>query len=196
MALAEAINVTDLGERRWAEWWADPGGDIELGAALLDVFEAWDGDDSLVTESVHERFKALDRRLMAYEDWCAQEDLAPVRRPVDRGLRVVEGQADELGPRGLCGDCHGSGIVTDTDGSLSGLVGTLIDCGCCDGPYLGPGVIEVCTSMLGRPLNQDERSVALMVEYLAHCRARGAASAWCLSCGAYVADDASACSCD
>jgi hypothetical protein len=58
MALAEAINVTDLGERRWAEWWADPGGDIELGAALLDVFEAWDGDDSLVTESVHERFKA------------------------------------------------------------------------------------------------------------------------------------------
>jgi hypothetical protein len=68
MALAETIDVAGLGERRWAESWADPDGDVVLGAALLDVFDAWDGDDSMVSYSVHEQFRALGQRLMAYED--------------------------------------------------------------------------------------------------------------------------------
>ena len=49
MALAEAIDVADLGERRWAEWWALPDHDLVLGAALLAVFDGWDGDDSMVS---------------------------------------------------------------------------------------------------------------------------------------------------
>jgi hypothetical protein len=192
MALAETIDVAGLGERRWAEWWADRSGDVVLGAALLAVFDAWDGDDSMVSHSVHEQFIALDRRLMAYEDWCADLGIEPARRPVQ--LRVVDGQGDELDPV-LCGDCHGSGIVTDDDGSLSGLVGTLVDCGCAGGPCMGPGVLEVCRTMLGRPLTEGERSVAMMAEYLAQCRARGVASAWCLTCGTYVAESLDACTC-
>lgn len=185
MALAELTTSIDdqLGERRWAEWWAVASHDPVFGAALLGVYDAWDGDRSIVTPSVYEQFRALARRLAAYEDWCAQLGIAPARRPVS--LRLVEGQADE---RRLCGDCRGAGIDVDFDGSLSGQVGALVDCGCADVPALGFGVMEVCSAMLGRPLAGAERSVALMVEYLAHCRARGVESAWCLSCGAYVAD--------
>jgi hypothetical protein len=193
MALAQVIDVRDVGERRWAEWWALPSHDVELGAALLAVFDAWDGDDSMVTWSVHEQFKALDRRLMAYEDWCADLGIQPALR-VRRSLRAVDGERDQVGR--LCGDCHGSGIVVDDDGSVSGEVGTLIDCGCTSVPCLGPGVLVVCSTALERPLTTDERQVALMVEYLAHCYATGTDPAWCLTCGAYVAESVAACSCE
>jgi hypothetical protein len=193
MALAETIDVADLGERRWAEWWALPDHDVVLGAALLAVFDAWDGDDSMVSWSVHEQFVALDRRLMVYEDWCAGLGIEPGRRPVQ--LRVVdEDQGDEPVP-GLCGDCHGSGIVADDDASLTGQLGMLVVCGCAGGSCLGQGVIEVCTRMLDRPLGRDERAVALMVEYLAQCRVWGVESDWCLTCGAYVAASLDACTC-
>jgi hypothetical protein len=183
--------MVELGDRRWAEWWADPSHDVVVGAALLAVFGGWDGDDSMVSHSVHEQFKALDRRLMAYEDWCAGLGLAPQRRPVEPALWLVDGQSDVR----LCGDCHGSGIVVDDDGSLTGQVGTLVDCGCTGMPALGPGVVEVCEAMLGRPMDTCERRVALMVEYLADCFARHLTPAWCLSCGSYVADSPEACTC-
>ena len=191
MALAETIRPVDLGERRWAEWWALPSHDMELGAALLAVFDAWDGDDSMVSHSVHEQFKELDRRLLAYEDWCAELGISPDRRW--RSLRLVEDQGDELGQ--VCGDCYGSGIVRDDDGSLSGQVGMLVDCGCTNVPCLGIGVMEVCSAALGRTLTTDERQVALLVEYLAHCRMTGDKPAWCLTCGAYVASSPSSCGC-
>jgi hypothetical protein len=194
MALAQAVAVPEAGERRWAEWWALPSHDVALGTALLAVFDGWDGDDSMVSHSVHEQFKALDRRLIAYEDWCAELGIAPARRPVERSLRVVGDRGDELGPV-LCGDCYGAGIVCDDDGSLSGRVGTLVDCVCTGVTCIGPGVIEVCTRMLGRPLTDGERHVALLVEYLAQCRATGDDSAWCLSCGEYVADSPGPCAC-
>jgi hypothetical protein len=197
MALAEVATAAEVevGERRWAEWWALPSHDVELGAALLTVFDGWDGDTTRVSCSVRERFRALERRLTTYEDWCAQLRVAPARRPVGLSAQVVDGQGDELG-RGLCGDCEGSAIVTDDDGSLSGLVGMLVDCGCTDGPWLGPGVVEACGVMLGRPMNAGERQVALMVDYLATCRARRIEPAWCLACGAYVAESPTDCTCD
>jgi len=188
MALAELTAPVDeqLGERRWAEWWAEPSHDLDMGAALLAVHDAWDGDTSMVSPSVHEQFKSLARRLAAYDDWCAQLGIVPARR-------LVKDPADD--DDRLCGDCHGSGIVDDTDGSLSGLVGTLVDCGCAGVPTHGFEVMEVCGTMLGRPLTRGERSVALMVEYLAECRVRGVESAWCLWCGAYVADSPGRCKC-
>ncbi len=64
---------------RWAEWWASP--DDAEAVALLDGFERWDGDDSALPAEVVERYVALDRRLMAYEDWCESEGLRPARRP-------------------------------------------------------------------------------------------------------------------
>ena len=190
-AEVEAIDVQDVGERRWAEWWALPSHDVQLGAALLAVFDAWDGDDSMVTYSVHEQFKALDRRLMAYEDWCADLGIQPARRA--RSLRVIEAERNQAGR--VCGDCHGSGIVVDDDGSVSGQVGTLIDCGCTNVPCLGLGVLTVCSTALGRALTTDERQVALLVEYLAQCRITGADPDWCLTCGAYVAESLADCSC-
>jgi hypothetical protein len=190
MALAQAIDDRDVGERRWAEWWALPSHDVELGAALLAVFDAWDGDDSIVTWSVHEQFKALDGRLMAYEDWCADLGIKPARR---QRLRAVEADHDQVAR--VCGDCHGSGIIIDDDGSVSGEVGTLIDCGCTGVPCLGPGVLAVCSTVLGRALTTDERQVALLVEYLADCRIAGTDSAWCLDCGAYVAESLANCTC-
>jgi hypothetical protein len=193
MALAETIKTVDVGERRWAEWWVLPSHDMQMGAALLAVFDAWDGDDSMVSHSVHEQFKALDNRLVAYEDWCAELGISPARRPVERSLRLVGGQGDELGP--VCGDCVGSGIVRDDDGSLSGRVGTLIDCGCTSVPCLGIGVMEVCSAALRRSLTTGERQVALLVEYLAHCRITGDTPAWCLTCGAYVAGPPGECGC-
>src|SRR5262245_30716980 len=192
MALAETIDVAGLGERRWAEWWALPDHDLVLGAALLAVFDAWDGDDSMVSWSVHEQFRALDRRLIAYEDWCAGLGIEPGRRHMQ--LRVVDGQGDELVPM-LCGDCHGSGIVAGDDASLTGQLGMLVDCGCAGGSCLGQGVIEVCSRMLERPLDRDERAVALMVEYLAQCRRWGVESDWCLTCGAYVVASLDDCTC-
>ena len=192
MALAETIDVRDVGERRWAEWWALPSHDVELGAALLAVFDAWDGDDSMVTWSVHEQFKAVGHRLLAYEDWCADLGIQPARRV--QSLRAVDGEHDQ--PARLCGDCHGSGMVLDDDGSVSGKVGTLIDCGCTNVPCLGTGVLAVCSTALGRALTTNERQVALMVEYLAHCYATGTHPDWCLDCGAYVGESLVACSCE
>jgi hypothetical protein len=194
MALAQAVVGPEVEERRWAEWWAVPSHEVVLGAALLAVFDAWDGDDSILSHSVHEQFKALDRRLIAYEDWCADLGIAPARRPAKRSLRLVQDQGDEPGSS-LCGDCQGAGIVRDDDGSLSGRVGTLVDCVCTGVTCIGPGVIEVCTRMLGRSLTKGERHVALMVEYLAQCRATGDESAWCLSCGEYVATSPGPCAC-
>jgi hypothetical protein len=161
-----------------------PSRELVLGAALLDLFGAWDGDLSMVTDSVREQFNAVARRLAAYASWCAEVGIDPARRPDDQGDESAQ----------VCGDCIGSGIVRDDDGSLSGFVGTLIDCGCSGVPCLGLGTVEVCTSLLGRSLTLGERRVALVVEYLADCRVRRVEPCWCLTCGAYVADGA-ACGC-
>jgi hypothetical protein len=178
MALAEVIREDELGERRWADWWALPSGDVVLGGALLDVFEAWDGDDSAASPRVNAWFVALDRRLMAYEDWCAGLGIEPARRPRTEGpgLRLV---GTDEGPAGreLCGDCHGSAVMVD-DGSLSGRAGTLVECSCAS--LL---ITEVCAKGLGRTLTPGERQVALLAEYVTRCQVTGTEPDWCLSCG-------------
>lgn len=63
--------------RRFAEVWV--ADDPAVGAALLDRFAAWDGDDSAIEDDEHARFIAADKRLMAYEDWCAEQGMTPVR---------------------------------------------------------------------------------------------------------------------
>jgi hypothetical protein len=190
MALAEVTTAVDveMGDRRWAEWWAWPRPDTALGGALLDVYESWNGDDTIVSHTVYQRFLALDRRMLAYETWCSQVGIEPSRRPVHRSLRVVDG--DE---RVLCTDCGGSTIVVDEDGSLSGSVGTLVDCLCAELPSLG--VVQVCETALARSLTEDERHVAVIAEYLAHCRMTGADPAWCLHCGEYRPSPDADCGC-
>ena len=61
---------------------------------------------------------------------------------------------------------------------------------------MGSGVLVVCSAALGRALTTNERQVALMVEYLAHCFVTGTDPDWCLTCGAYVAESLAACSCE
>lgn len=191
MALAEVFHgdEVDVGEWRWADWWVLPSHDVVLGGALLDVFEGWDGDDSAVSPGVHERFVALDRRLMAYEDWCARQGVEPARRPQPHAeatarLRLVEGDRQGVSVEAaLCGDCSGSGVVADEDGSLSGQVGMLAECVCAEPAR--PVVVEACQTALGRPLTPDERSVVLVAEYVTRCRVLGIEPDWCFSCGAH-----------
>src|SRR5262245_38110152 len=115
MALAQAVEGPEAGERRWAEWWALPSHDVALGAALLALFDGWDGDDSMVSHSVHEQFKALDRRLIAYEDWCDELGFEPARRPVERSLRIVGDRATSSG-RCCVGTATGRGSCATTTG--------------------------------------------------------------------------------
>ena len=205
MALAEVFHgdEVDVGEWRWADWWVLPSHDVVLGGALLDVFEGWDGDDSMVSLGVHERFVALDRRLMAYEDWCDRQRIVPARRSLPDAtapvrLRLVEGdgQAVTGGPV-LCGDCSGSGVVADVDGLLSGRVGMLVECVCAEPALPVPVVVEACQTALGRPLTGDERSVMLVAEYVTRCQVLDIEPDWCLSCGAHrgPADRRTPCGC-
>ena len=192
MALAEVFHgdEVDVGERRWADWWALPSHDVALGGALLDVFEGWDGDDSMVRAAVHKRFVALDRQLMAYEDWCERQGVEPARRPQPHAeapvrLRLVEGDSKAVnGEPVLCGDCSGSGVVADEDGSLSGQVGMLVECVCAEPAR--PVLVEACQTALGRLLTGDERSVARVAEYVTRCQVLGIEPDWCFTCGAHL----------
>ena len=79
----------------------------------------------------------------------------------------------------VCGDCLGRLIIEDDDGSVSGTVGTLIDCGCV-AMSVPPGFVEcrACASLVPVP---DPR----LQEYLDWCTATGTEPAWCLRCGDY-----------
>jgi hypothetical protein len=189
MALAQALNdfATDTDDRRWREWWAHPTHDMQLGAALLDVYEGWDGDDSAVTAEVHSRFVALDRRLMAYEDWCARRGVEPTRQPGPAPvslptLRLVDADNAGSGDRSpRCPDCSGSGIDVDLDGSVTGRAGTLVECVCSEPER--PLRVRAAETALGRPLTRDERCVALAVEHVTRSSLLGLDPGWCPDCG-------------
>ncbi|HEX6238293.1 MAG TPA: hypothetical protein VFZ68_13930 [Acidimicrobiales bacterium] len=138
---------------------------------------------------MHERFVALDRRLMAYEDWCEGQGIEPARRPRSDAeapgrLRMVEGDGQAvIAETAVCGDCSGSGVVADADGSLSGQAGMLVECVCSEPTR--PVVVEACQTALGRPLTADERSVVLVAEYVTRCRVLNIEPDWCFSCGAH-----------
>jgi hypothetical protein len=97
----------------------------------------------------------------------------PVLRPMGDDERV-------------CQDCFGSLVVVDDDGSVSGVVGTLIDCGCV-ALSVPPGFVEchACAALIPVPDGVSARNEALMAEYLAFCERSGSEPAWCLACGEY-----------
>lgn len=68
-------------DRRWCEAWVSPGGDVVEGAALLNEFEVWDGDDTGLAPDRLAQLVDVDRRIAAYEDWCAAHGVTPARRP-------------------------------------------------------------------------------------------------------------------
>lgn len=86
----------------------------------------------------------------------------------------------------VCQDCYGSLVVEDYDGSVSGTVGSLIDCLCVE-LAVPPGFVEChgCAALV--PVNgaQAARHNELLREYLAFCAATGMEPAWCLQCGEY-----------
>ena len=99
------------------------------------------------------------------------ENLNPLSPPV---LSIVTDPDPDV-----CGDCEGRLIIEDDDGSISGTVGTLIDCGCV-AMWVPPGFVEcgACASLVPVP------DPALQ-EYLDWCAATGTEPAWCLRCGDY-----------
>jgi hypothetical protein len=99
------------------------------------------------------------------------ENLNPQHPPV---LRLVD-EDDEH----TCQDCRGALIIVDDDGSISGRLGSLVDCGCV-ALSVPPGFVEcgACASLI--PV-VDPR----LDEYLDFCAATGTEPAWCLRCGDY-----------
>ena len=79
----------------------------------------------------------------------------------------------------VCPDCEGALLIFDDDGSVSGTVDSLVDCGCV-ALSVPPGFVEcaACASLIPVP---DPR----LGEYLAFCEAAGMEPAWCLRCGDY-----------
>jgi hypothetical protein len=101
-------------------------------------------------------------------------------------------------PAEVCQDCFGTLVVED-DGSLSGVPGAVVDCGCV-ALAVPPGFVECdCCAALVRmngavAARQDE----LAAEYLAFCMRAGMEPAWCLACGDYrplVNDSRPPCGC-
>jgi hypothetical protein len=99
----------------------------------------------------------------------------------------------------VCQDCQATLVVIDDDGSVSGTVGSVIDCGCV-ALAVPPGFVECgCCAALVRingalAARQDE----LVAEYQAFCVRAGREPAWCLACGDYrplVNDSRPPCSC-
>jgi hypothetical protein len=89
-------------------------------------------------------------------------------------LRLVTDQQESV-----CPDCEGALVIVDDDGSLSGTVGSLVDCLCVE-LSVPPGFVEcgTCASLTRVP---DPR----LSEYLAFCEATGMEPAWCMHCGDY-----------
>jgi hypothetical protein len=89
-------------------------------------------------------------------------------------VRLVAGEGEQV-----CGDCDGGLVIVDDDGSVSGTVGSLIDCWCV-AMSVPPGFVEcrACASLI--PVH-DPR----VAEYLAFCEAAGMEPAWCMRCGDY-----------
>jgi hypothetical protein len=96
-------------------------------------------------------------------------------------LRVVESEG-----RDVCPDCRGSLVVVDDDGSVSGMVGTLIDC-ICVALAVPPGFVECheCAALVPVPDAVSARHNELVGDYLAFCASTGTEPAWCLHCGDY-----------
>lgn len=96
-------------------------------------------------------------------------------------LRVVEND-----DRDVCPDCFGSLVVVDDDGSVSGTVGTLIDC-ICVALASPPGFVECheCAALVPVPEALSARHDDLVSDYLAFCASTGTDPAWCLRCGEY-----------
>ena len=99
------------------------------------------------------------------------EDFGSQTSPI---VRLVGDEGEQV-----CPDCEGALVVVDDDGSVSGTVGSLIDCGCV-ALSVPPGFVEcgACASLIQVP---DRR----LGEYLAFCEALGMEPAWCLRCGDY-----------
>jgi hypothetical protein len=62
---------------RFAEAWV--ADDLRTGTLEIDAYGAWDGDDGAVTRDQLHRFEQVDRGLIAYEDWCAERGMQPMR---------------------------------------------------------------------------------------------------------------------
>jgi hypothetical protein len=89
-------------------------------------------------------------------------------------LRLVSDEDESV-----CPDCQGALVIVDDDGSLSGAVGSLIDCICVE-LSVPPGFVEcgTCASLTRVP---DPK----LSEYLAFCESKGMEPAWCMHCGDY-----------
>ena len=100
-----------------------------------------------------------------------------VKRPVLR---------ETAKPEDVCQDCYGTLVVIDDDGSVSGTVGSLIDCGCV-ALATAPGFVEChcCAALIRTNGAVAARQAELLAEYLSFCARAGMEPAYCFDCGEY-----------
>jgi hypothetical protein len=107
--------------------------------------------------------------------------LAEVIESVERPVLREAAEGDDV-----CQDCYGTLVVIDDDGSVSGTVGSLIDCGCVTlAP--APGFVEChcCAALVRMDGAAAARQDELLAEYLSFCARAGMEPAYCFDCGEY-----------
>jgi hypothetical protein len=89
-------------------------------------------------------------------------------------------------PERVCRDCFGALVIEDDDGSLSGTLGSLVDCICVE-LSVPPGFVECpdCAALIRITRSLAVHQAELVQEYRAFCAATGMEPAWCLRCGKY-----------
>src|SRR4029453_2533586 len=82
----------------------------------------------------------------------------------------------------VCQDCQATLVVIDDDGSVSGTVGAVIDCGCV-ALAVPPGFVECdcCAALVRMNGSLAARQDELVAEYQAFCVRAGMEPAVCLA---------------